>query len=46
MGSDRDLADLYEALEGPNLRFFCKSTLMAPETLVTQPEIDSEIFFV
>jgi acetolactate synthase-1/3 small subunit len=35
-GSDQDLRALYEALEGPHLLAFCKSTLMAPETLVPQ----------
>ncbi|SDE84756.1 acetolactate synthase, small subunit [Mucilaginibacter pineti] len=35
-GSDRDLTALYEELEGPHLLAFCKSTLMAPETLVPQ----------
>jgi len=33
-GTDHDLAELYESLEGPYLLAFCKSTLMAPETIV------------
>lgn len=32
-GSEKDLADLYEELEGPHLLAFCKSSLMSPECL-------------
>jgi hypothetical protein len=32
-GSEKDLAALYEELEGPHLLAFCKSSLMSPEFL-------------
>ncbi len=32
-GSEKDLSALYEALEGPHLLAFCKSSLMSPESL-------------
>ncbi len=32
-GSEKDLAALYEELEGPHLLAFCKSSLMPPECL-------------
>jgi acetolactate synthase small subunit len=33
-GSDKDLAELYELLEGPDLLGFCKSGLIVEESLV------------
>jgi len=39
-GTDPDLCDLYQKLEGPHLIAFCKSGMIAEESLVSFEEIE------